>query len=399
MNGKNKTIKGTLLIAGTSIGGGMLALPVELSLGGFIPSVFIYLFCWGLMACTGLLFLEISMWMKGESNIISMAKKTLGRPGEFFAWFLYLFQFYLLTLAYISGCGTLIAQVLPNIVSESWGPLLFVLLFSPVVYCGAKLVGRINVFFVIGLAICYFSFVYLGLPYVNIEMLAERDWTLSLIGLPIAFTSFAYQGTIPTLVHYLDHNPRQARIAIIIGSSLPFFAYVIWQALILGIIPTYGPNGLAEAFANGDNAVYPLRFFTGNPYVYPIGQFFAFFAMVTSFFGVTLGLQDFLADGLRVKKTPKGRLFLAFLVFIPPLIASYFNPKLFLTALGYAGGFGCALLLGLLPILMAWSGRYIMKLQSPYSLKGGKILLFLLGIFFIFEVAVQISLLVINYQV
>ncbi len=390
MNDENRTVKGALLIAGTSIGGGMLALPVELSLGGFIPSIFIYLFCWALMACTGLLFLEISLWIKGESNIISMANMTLGKYGKIAAWILYLFQFYLLTVAYIAGCGSLMTQFAPGFLTESQGPLLFTLLFAPFVYAGAKTVGKINVLFMLGLGICYFLFVYYGLPYVNGQMLLEADWKLSLIGLPVAFTAFAYQGTVPTLITYLHHNPDRARKAIIIGSSLPFFAYIIWQALILGIIPTHGPGGLAEALENGDNAVYPLRLYTGNFRMYNIGRFFAFFAMVTSFFGVTIGLKDFLADGLGIRKTGKGNIFLALLVFVPPLIFSTLNPKIFLVALEYAGGFGCALLLGLLPILMVWSGRYKMGLKSEYSLRGGKPLLIVLAAFILFEVALQI---------
>jgi len=389
---KGRTLKGTLLIAGTCIGGGMLALPVKLCLGGFIPSIFIYLFCWALMACTGLLFLEVSMWIKGESNIISMAEKTLGKFGKVFAWCLYIFMFYSLTIAYVSGCGSLISQIFPQVVSENLGPLFFVLFFAPYVYCGARVVGRINAVFMVGLGVCFVLFVYLGLPHIDPELLSRKNWTLSLVGLPVAFTSFAYQGTVPTLIHYLDHDPKEARMAIIAGSSLPFFAYLLWQALILGIIPTYGQGGLAEALANNDNAIYPLRLILDNPQFYTIAQFFAFFAMVTSFFGVTIGLQDFLADGLGINKTAKGKLLLSILVFIPPLVITYFNPKIFLTALDYAGGFGSAVLLGLLPIMMVWSGRYHMKLESKYSLMGGKYLLTLLGLFLIFEVAVQIML-------
>lgn len=388
----NRVVKGALLIAGTSIGGGMLALPVELSLGGFIPSIFIYLFCWGLMACTGLLFLEVSMWMKGESNIISMAEKTLGTTGQALAWGLYLFLFYSLSLSYVSGCGVLISQIFPQIIPAELGPLLFVLLFAPFVFCGARVVGRINALFMLGLGICYVLFVYYGTPYVDLEFLQRKDWALALVGLPIAFTAFAYQGTVPTLIHYLNHDPKDARTAIILGSSIPFVAYVIWQALILGIVPVEGPGGLAEAFLNEDNAVHPLRLFIDNKNVYVIGQFFAFFAMVTSFFGVTIGLQDFLADGLSIKKTAKGKLLLTFLVFSPPLIISYFYPKVFLTALSYAGGFGCAILLALFPVLMVWSGRYRMKLESKYSLTGGKPLLIFLVVLVIIEVLVQILL-------
>ncbi len=370
----------------------MLALPVELSLGGFIPSVFIYFFCWGLMACTGLLFLEVSMWIKGESNIISMAEKTLGTTGQALAWALYLFLFYSLSLSYVSGCGALISQIFPDIFPDALGPLFFVLLFAPFVFCGARVVGRINALFMLGLGICYFLFVFYGTPHIDLELLKHKNWTLSLVGLPVAFTAFAYQGTIPTLIHYLDHDAKDARRAIIFGSSVPFVAYVIWQALILGIVPVDGPGGLAEALMNEDNAVHPLRLFIDNQYVYVIGQFFAFFAMVTSFFGVTIGLQDFLADGLSIKKTARGKFLLSLLVFIPPLIISHFYPKVFLTALSYAGGFGCAILLGLFPVLMVWSGRYRMKLDSEYSLMGGKPLLITLVLLVVIEVCVQVSL-------
>lgn len=387
-----RIVKGALLIAGTTIGGGMLALPVELSLGGFIPSVFIYFFCWALMACTGLLFLEVSLWIKGESNIISMAKMTLGKGGQAAAWGLYLFLFYSLTLSYVSGCGALLSQMFPLIIPEALGSLFFVLAFAPYVFCGARVVGRINAFFMLGLGICYFLFVYYGTPHIDVELLQRKDWLLSLVGLPVAFTAFAYQGTVPTLIHYLDHKPRDARLAILIGSSIPFVAYIIWQALILGIVPVEGVGGLKEALLNEDNAIHPLRFFIQNPSIYLIGQFFAFFAMVTSFFGVTIGLQDFLADGLKIKKTVKGKLFLSLLVFLPPLVISYFYPKVFLTALSYAGGFGCATLLGLLPILMVWSGRYFYKIEAPHQLKGGKPLLLLLTLFILFEVFVQVLL-------
>lgn len=388
----SKLIKGSLLIAGTSIGGGMLALPVELSLGGFLPSIVIYFICWMLMACTGLLFLEISLWLKNESNIITMAKKTLGYKGEIIAWILYLFQFYLLTIAYISGCGALLTQVF-TFVPEHFGPLIFVLLFAPFVYFGAKVVGKINAIFMVGLGLCYLLFVFLGFSYINIENLTYQNWNLSLVGLPVAFTAFAYQGTVPTLMYYLDYEPKNARFAIIFGSALPFFTYIIWQALILGIVPTFGPSGLREAFLNGDNAIHPLRHFLGSPYIYPIGQFFAFFAMVTSFFGVTLGLMDFLSDGLKIKKTNRNKIFLSALVFLPPLLIASYNPKLFLVALGFAGGFGCALLLGLLPIIMVWMGRYHLGFSSSYQLGGGKFLLKILASLILFEVGIQILLL------
>jgi tyrosine-specific transport protein len=377
--------KGALLVAGTSIGGGILALPVATSLSGFIPSVFIYILCWLFMASTGLLFLEVSSWMKEESNIISMAKTTLGKPGKWFAWILYLFMFYCLTLAYVVGCGNLVSQLFPDLVSAKWGSLLFVLIFGPFVYAGAHVVGRLNVFLMLGLGLFYAAFVVMGLPHVNLEHLNYTNWPMIIFGLPIAFTAFAYQGIIPTLNQYMNYDIRKVRLAILIGSFIPLVAYLIWQTLIQGIIPTFGPGGLAEARENGDSAVVPLKNFIEASYVYVLGQFFAFFALVTSFFGVTLGLLDFLADGLELKKNKWNKIWLCLLIFIPPLIISYSHPHVFLEALDYAGGYGCALLLGLLPILMVWFGRYSHGLKGNYKFPGGKPVLMLLLAFVIFE--------------
>jgi tyrosine-specific transport protein len=381
---------GALLVAGTTIGGGMLALPVLTSLGGFIPSLVIYFLCWVFMACTGLLFLEVSSWVEKDSNIVTMATKTLGKPGKIAAWVLYLFLFYCLTLAYVVGCGDLVSQAFNEAIPDWMGSIIFVAVFAPFIFAGAKAVGKLNIYLVAALGFFYLVFVVLGFRFVRADLLSYANWPLSLKALPIAFTAFAYQGIIPTLVHYMNQDQEKVKKAILIGSFIPLVTYMIWQWLILGIVPTFGPGGLEEALKNGDNAVYPLKNFIENPLVYPVGLGFAFFALLTSFLGVTLGLLDFLADGLKLPKTPLNKLSLCFLIFIPPLIIGFLNPGLFLQALDFAGGFGCSLLLGLLPILMVWRGRYFLRFKSSYSLPGGKFVLILLMLFVAFELSFEI---------
>lgn len=61
---RGNVFSGAFLIAGTTIGGGMLALPVLTSQAGFFPSLAIYLLCWLFMVGTGLLFWETSTWIK-----------------------------------------------------------------------------------------------------------------------------------------------------------------------------------------------------------------------------------------------------------------------------------------------------------------------------------------------
>jgi tyrosine-specific transport protein len=388
-NQKGSIFKGSLLIAGTAIGGGMLALPVLTSMAGFFPSLFIYVLCWLFMACTGLLLLEVCLWLKGDSNIVSMAEHTIGKGGKAAAWMLYILLFYCLTVAYMVGCGNLVVDFFHGSIPDWLGSVLFVVIFSPFILMETQTLGRFNAAFVFGLALAFLAFIVMGASYVNSEHLMAADWSKAVFTLPIAFTAFAYHGIIPTLVHYMHDDARQSRIVILIGTTIPLLAYIVWEWLILGIVPIEGVNGLSAARELGYNAVMPLKNFIDNPLIYTFGQYLAFFALITSYLGVTVGLRDFLADGLKVKKDQKGKLLLSALIFIPPLLIAIAYPHVFLTALDYAGGFGCALLLGLFPILMVWAGRYHLNLKGEPQLPGGRVILIILMIFVLFEVAME----------
>lgn len=386
MSKGGSVLGGSLILAGTAIGGGMLALPVITAAGGFFPAIIIFILCWLFMTATGLLLLEVFLWKKEESNLVSMAQMTLGFPGKVVAWLLYLFLFYSLTVAYVSGGGALVSDVFEalkiNPLHACISPLIFVLIFAPFVAIGAKAVDGINRLLMVGLIISFLVFVFLGIGHIEPKFLTHFKWPLALLATPVVFTSFGFQGTIPSVASYLDRNPQKVRKAIIIGSSIPLLVYILWEALILGVVPR---EALVEAREKGLAAVAPLKNVLSVPWLFTVGEFFAFFAIVTSFLGVTLGLLDFLSDGLKVKKNLSGRLLLSLAIFIPPLLFAMVNPSLFLHALHYAGGLGCALLLGLLPILMVWRGRYGLKLKSPYSLFGGRITLSLLILFVVFE--------------
>jgi tyrosine-specific transport protein len=144
--------------------------------------------------------------------------------------------------------------------------------------------------------------------------------------------------------------------------------YLIWELVILGIIPAYA---LVEAGKEGQNAIGPLKELV--PQVFQIGKFFAFFALTTSFIPLALSFFDFLADGLKWKKKGMQRVTLCAVVFGIPMIIAIVYPHIFLIALGYAGGISCAFLFGLMPPLLAWIGRYVKQYsQTSHQLPGGK---------------------------
>src|SRR3990167_1825985 len=86
-----KLIGSILLIVGTSIGAGMLALPIATAELGFLGSLILLFVCWFIMTSGAFLLLEANLWLPQNSNIISMARVTIGPIGQIIAWIAYLF--------------------------------------------------------------------------------------------------------------------------------------------------------------------------------------------------------------------------------------------------------------------------------------------------------------------
>lgn len=390
----NRLLGGILLVSGTTIGAGMLALPVVTGLAGLLPTLLLFIIYWCYMTFTALLLLEVNLWMGSNVNLITMAKRTLGRWGEIVSWVTYLFLLYLLTSAYLAGGGPILNEfmhTLTGIVLPPWaGPLPLFVLFGIFVYKGTKSVDYVNRYLMTGLVVAYVAMVVLLLPEVEIDLLRHIKWEASLLGVSLIATSFGFHIIIPTLTTYLNQDRKLLQKAILIGSLIPLLVYITWEIITLGIIPIEGPNGILHGYETGTNGVHLLSAILGDTWISLIAQFFSFFAIVTSFLGVTLSLSDFLADGLHIKKTSRGRALRFILTFLPPLVFIYTYPRAFLSALEFAGAFGVVILLGLLPTLMAWSGRYRKEYDSEFRVPGGKLSLIASGLFSIIIIAIEI---------
>ncbi len=382
-------VGGTLLIAGTTIGVGMLALPVATGPGGFVPSAVIYLICWVFMLCTGFLLVEVSLWMPKDTSFISMADRILGPVGRNIFWVVYLFLFVTVMIAHAAGGGAVLLDITGWDLPKWVAILIYSTVLAPVVYLGARSVDRLNMGLISGVVICYFAFLAVSFNKVDFGLLSYSNWGKAWFALPILFTAFTYQIIIPTLMTYMERNVKKVRLAVFFGSLIPLAIYLIWEFVILGIIPLEGPNGLIEARKLGQNAIGPLKQLV--PQVFHIGKFFAFFALTTSFIPLALSFFDFMADGLKWEKKGMRRAVLCTAIFGIPMVIAIAYPHIFLVALGYAGGISCALLFGLMPPLLAWIGRYIKRYpQERPQLPGGKPLLVCLMAFAFLILAAEV---------
>ncbi len=388
----NRLIGAILMIAGCCIGAGMLGIPLVTLSAGFIPSVAAFVISWLFMASTGLLLLEVNLWFGTNVNLMTLTEGTLGKKAKWLVAFLFLFLFYCLMMAFLSAGGALVAElssaIIGTSISPGWGNGILAVVFGSVIFMGSRQVDLVNRVMMLGLAICYITLVSLGFSHVEQRNLESTHWLAVFPAFPAMAISFGYHNLVPSLTEYLKGHVRYLKIAIVVGSALPLAIYLLWDGLILGILPQ--TEEIALAVQSGDMVTTLLRRTIGSSYVADIVEYFAFFALVTTFITVGLSFVDFLADGLKIKKTPVGSLWLVLMVLLPPLFFSYYHPNLFLMALNYAGAFGTVILFGIIPVMMVWKGRYYEKKIGPRLLPGGKLSLVLIFAFAAFVFAMQL---------
>ncbi|MDX7987249.1 tyrosine transporter TyrP [Xenorhabdus sp. 12] len=391
---KNRTIGSIFIVAGTTIGAGMLAMPLASAGVGFGTTFAMLVALWALMSYTALLLVEVYQHNTFNTGLGTIAKRYLGFGGQVLAGFSMLFLMYALTTAYISGAGELLAASLSSWlekpISVTTGIITFTLIAGGVVCIGTQSVDLINrllftakiVFLVIVLGVM--------MPHIDkinlVSMPIEQGLVLSAI--PVIFTSFGFHGSVPSIVAYMGGDTNKLRKIFIIGSAIPLFAYILWQLVTLGAISSNTFVGILAQQSGLNGLLQAVREVVASPKVELAVHLFADLALATSFLGVSLGLFDYLADLLKRRNHAKGRLQTGLITFVPPLLCSLFYPN-FVMALTYAA-VALSILALLLPCLLVWRSRAENK--EGYRVKGGKpalIFVFLCGIAVI---AIQISI-------
>jgi len=382
-----------LIIAGTTIGAGMLALPIASSGLGFLTAMVILFFAWCLMTYTALLTLELHQHAPPNATLNTLAKNILGKKGQIIANFSMIFLFYSLCAAYIAGGGGQLQLMLSNWsaveIPPQTGAIAFAILFGSIITLGASTVDKLNqVLFIIKVMVLT-SIFYILTPHIQGEYLLNMPMQQGLIisAIPVIVTSFGFHGSIPSIVKYMGVNIHSLRKVMIIGASMPLVIYLFWQIVSQGVISQqnlYDSQGL-------DGFIASLSSLLQSSAIANTLTIFANLALATSFLGVSLGLFDFFSDVLNKSDSHKDRLITALVTFTPPLGFALFYPQGFIMALGYAA-IALVILAIFLPVLMVWKQRrktHDTVFQSGvnmYQVRGGKVALTtaaLLGVFII----------------
>ncbi len=382
-------LSASLLVAGACIGGGMLAMPIQTAEAGFFPSFLMMGLCWVFMTFTGLLLVEATLWMKDKAHFSSLAITFLGKWGKTLCLIVYLFMNYASLVAYTAGGAALLNEWTANLFGFSLGYaggcFAFTAIFGAVVYCGSMFIGKINALLVAAMIFAYFNLVGSGLGNIQTDYLTPRSpWWYGVASVPIILAAFSYQMIVPSICSYLEYNVKALKKAVVVGTLIPFVVYGIWLLLIHGLIPYEGEGGLQEAFISGSATTDPLKRQFSGLFLKVMADSFAFCALVTSYLSLSLGLFDFIRDVLRGMKIYITQHTITLLSIIPSLFLAILYPRALLECLDISGGFGDALLSGLIPVAIVWIGRYSKRfvqdrMESEYTSPGGKPALLVTG--------------------
>lgn len=392
---KNRTLGSVFIVAGTTIGAGMLAMPLAAAGVGFAVTLILLVSLWLLMCYSALLLVEVYQHQPADTGLGTLARRYLGGSGQWLTSFSMMFLMYALTAAYISGAGELLAVSITQWTAQDFptyfGVLLFTLVAGSVVCVGTHSVDLFNRILFTAKLILLILMLGLMMPHIHqtnlITLPLEQGLVLSAI--PIIFTSFGFHGSVPSIVNYMGGNIRKLRRIFIIGSAIPLVVYICWQLATLGSINANTFVGILAQQAGLNGLLHAVRDVVASPHVELAVHLFADLALATSFLGVALGLFDFLADLFKRQDDMPGRLQTGVITFLPPLTFALFYPRGFVLALGFAA-IALSILALLLPSLLAWKTRQ--QHQANYRVWGGTPALALVFVCGISVIAIQIGI-------
>ena len=349
-NAKHSSFWGIMVIAGTVIGGGMFALPVDLSGAWFFWGAFILIIAWFSMLHSGLLLLEANLNYPVGSSFNTITKDLIGNKWNIVSGFTVAFVLYILTYAYISANGAIISETISMNMGYRVNPRIVgictAIFVASVLWISSLAASRITSLF-LGIKIISFIIVF-GSFFFQVDFSILRDtagqaqnnasyFPYIFMALPVCLASFGFHGNIPSLIICYGKRKDKLIKSIVFGSLLALVIYLFWLYCTMGNISR---ESFSEIIASGGNVDSLVKSFLGTRQT-GIIEFcllvFSNLAVASSFFGVTLGLFDYLADLFKFDNSSMGRFKTVLLTFLPPAILYLIFPNGFIYGIGGAG--------------------------------------------------------------
>lgn len=338
---------GSMIIAGTSIGAGMLGLPTISAGMWFYWSILLLIGTWAAMFLSSQALLEVNLHYEPGSSFNTLVKDLLGSGWNIVNGASVAFVLYILIYAYVSGGGSVASHIVQTCfgvhLNQTVAGIAFAVSMIACVWWSTWIVDRFSIVMMGGMVITFILSMTGMLTQIKIEFLndiggLDGKWLFVFVALSTYLTSFCFHASVPSLVKYFGKKPLQINKCLVYGTLIALVCYFVW---ILGTDGNVSREQFRAVIAAGGNVGDLIRAAgtQSGGFINRMLESFAALAVATSFLGAGLGLFDYIADLLKFDDSRQGRTKTALVTFLPPTLAGFFWPHGFIYAIGWAGLF------------------------------------------------------------
>ena len=249
------------LVAGTTVGAGMLALPAVCQDSGFVPSTVALVGCWLYMVTTGILVLEVNLNTMRAAGSDAVLRLVHGEPHprpprRQLACTAYVFIHYALLVAYVSRAGEILSDALGGVVPSSAASVAYAAALGGFMFfADASRLESVNSALVVVVLSTFAPLLAIAAGGVDIDNLRVGDWSALPRTIPVVALAFVYHNVVPTVASMMEGDGRRARTAIVAGTAIPFAMFVLWDTALLGNVSAEDAAAALDAVARSGGAV------------------------------------------------------------------------------------------------------------------------------------------------
>jgi len=340
----------TATLIGTIVGVGIFGVPYVVAKAGFFLGL-IFLFALGGVALLlHLLYGEIILRTPGKHRYVGYAEIYLGQWGKRLMTFTSVFIFYGALLAYIIVGGKFLQTIFGG--DDFIWSLVFSVVCSLAIFFGLQVITKMEVLMTLFLIAVVVLIFVRGWPMIKLDNLLTWEWQYFFLPYGVILWAVTAASAIPEMKEIFKRNYKSFKKAIIWGTLLPIFLYILFILTVVGVTGQQTSpesiQGLVKVLEN---------------HTIVFGAIFGLLAVATSFLVIGLSLKKTFWYDYKINK------YLAWVLTCSiPLIAYLCHLRDFITVIGFLG----ATLGGLqmvLVILIYQKAKKTGQRQPEYSLK------------------------------
>jgi len=330
--------QGALLLAGTTIGAGVFALPYVFSRSGWLPSFFGLIFLGIIVSLLNFFYSRITIKTDGDHQLVGYVKKYLGKKWSWLAMSAFILSMNGVLMAYVVLGGEFLALVLgqlPSFLYPIWFYFIGLLLFSRDFQVLNKLGSWLTII-LIGLMLV----IPLGLTkFIQLSSLPV------VTGTPLFFwgaSLFSLAGftVVPEVEETLRGKPKVITKAVFIGSWLPIIFYLPF---------TFSIWGTCRSATTADSLSCLIAY---SPQLVRVGALVGLIALLTSFISLANALKEVYFRDLEIEET-KSKM----LAVIPAFLAVFLSTTRFIDLVSFTGAVSLTISAVMICLMYAKSHR------------------------------------------